>query len=145
MFYLGNVAMAAKDWTQAEAQFRAVVALQPRNAAALNNIAWLLASQRKPGATALAEQANALMPERAPLLDTLALAQEADNRLPEAIKTQQRAVDLDPKDGMLRLRLARLLVKQGDKSAAQEQLHFLARLGPGFPAQAEVTGLLKAL
>ena len=145
IYYLGDLAAAAKDWPKAEAQYRAVVALQPRNASALNNVAWLLATQRKPGATALAEQANALLPERAPLLDTLALAQEAENQLPKAILTLQRAVELAPKDPMLRLRLARLLVKQGDKPGARDELEPLARLGDSFAGQGEVAALLKAL
>ena len=145
IYYLGDRAAAARDWPRAEAQYRAVFALQPRNGVALNNVAWLLATQRKPGAVATAEQANALLPERAQLLDTLALAQESENQLPKAIETMKRAVELDLKDPMLKLRLARLFIKQGDKSAARKELESLSRLGTGFAGQPEVTALLKAL
>jgi cellulose synthase operon protein C len=120
-----------------------VVALQPRNAAAINNVAWLLATQRKPGAAAMAQRALELLPERAPLLDTLSLAQESESQLEKALETQQQAVKLDPRDPMLRLRLSRLLIQQGKKSDAKAQLETLAKLGAGFPAQAEVQDLLK--
>ena len=143
--HLGDSASAARDWARAEAHYRAVLALQPRHVVAMNNIAWILAAQRKPGALAMAEQANALMPERATLLDTLALAQEAENNLPRAIATQRRAVALAPKDAMLRLRLAHLLIQQGDKSEARKELDALAQLGTQFGGQAEVAALRKKL
>ena len=143
LYYLGDTAALTKDWSAAEAHYRAVLALQPRHAAALNNVAWLLATQRRPGAVSLAEQANALLPDRAPLLDTLALALEADNQLPKAVDTQRRAVAIDPKDSMLRLHLARLLIKQGNKSDARGVLDALGRLGGTFAGHVEVAALLK--
>lgn len=142
-FYLGDQASAAKDWSKAEAHYRAVLALQPRNAVAMNNIAWLLATQRKPGAVEMAQQATGLLPERAQLMDTLALAHESENQLPKAIEVQKKAVELDPGDPMLKLRLARLHIKHGDKSAARKELESLARLGSAFPGQVEVSALLK--
>lgn len=144
-YYLGDSAAMAKDWARAEAHYRAVLAVRPRHALAMNNIAWMLAAQRKPGALAMAEHANALMPERATLLDTLALAQESENQLPQAVATQRRAVALAPKDAMLRLRLAHLLIKQGEKSDARKELESLARLGDQFGGQADVSALLKKL
>ena len=144
-FYLGDQSLAAKNWSKAEDRFRAVLALKPSNAVAMNNVAWLLATQRKPGAVEMAQRANVLLPERAALLDTLALAHESENQLPEAIRVQQKAVGLDPKDPMLKLSLAKLLIKHGDKSAARKELESLARLGGAFAGQAEVSALLKEL
>ena len=105
--------------------------------------AWLLATQRKPGAVEMAQRANVLLPERAALLGTLALAHESENQLPEAIRVQQKAVGLDPKDPMLKLSLAKLLIKHGDKSAARKELESLARPGCAFAGQAEVSALLQ--
>jgi cellulose synthase operon protein C len=145
VFYLGDQALAAKNWSKAEELYRAVLALKPNNAVAMNNVAWLLASQRKPGAVEMAERAVALLPDRAALLDTLAFAQEADNKLDVAVTTQQRAVQLEPKAPGLRLRLAQLLAKQGNKAEALKLLDGLQQLGATFPEQAEVAALAKTL
>ena len=144
-FYLGDVALADKDNAAAEAQYRAVIAIQPRNALALNNIAWLMLQQNKPGALAMAQQANDALPGRAPLMDTLALALAADNQLPKAIELQKSAVARNPADPALKLTLARLLIKSGDKPYARAELEDLAKLGDKFRGQDEVAALLKTL
>lgn len=145
LYHLGDTALAAKNWPQADAMYRAVLAQQPRHAAAMNNLAWLMATQRQPGATAMAERALALLPDRAALLDTLAFALEAENQLPKAIDAQKRAAELEPRSPMLRLRLAQLLIKHGNKADARKELENLSRLGSAFEAQAEVASLLKRL
>lgn len=144
-YFLGDVALAQNDLPRAEARYRAVLAVQPDNALALNNVAWLLAKQGKPGALAMAQKANQLLPDRAPLVDTLSHALEVENKLPEAIEAQKRAITLEPKDPSLTLRLAKLYIKAGDKTRARAELDTLARLGDQFANQAEVTQLLSTL
>ncbi len=145
LYYLGDQALAQNDPARAEARYRAVLEIQPDNALALNNVAWLMVKQNKPGAVAVAEKAVKLLPGRAPLLDTLASALEADNQLPKAIETQKLAVAAAREDGMMALRLAKLYIKSGDKDRARAELDALTKLGDKFPGQAEVTGLLKTL
>lgn len=145
LFHLGDMAAARKELAQAETHYRAVLALQPRHAVAMNNVAWLMASQGKPGGTAMAEAALALLPERAPLLDTLALALEVDQQIGKAVATQKRATELEPKNPQLRLRLAKLLIRNGERGAARDELETLARLGKAFSGQDEVAALLKTL
>ena len=145
LYYLGDVAMAAKDLPAAEAHYRAVLAVQPRNALALNNVAWLMVKQGKPGAVALAEQANTLLPDRAPLLDTLATALAAEKNLSKAIEAQKRAIILSPQDGSLKLNLARHYIQNGEKPQAKAELDALAAMGNKFSGQAEVATLLKSL
>lgn len=144
-FHLGDAASAAREWAAAEAQYRTVLKLQPRHAAAANNIAYALVMQNKPGAVAMAEQANQWLSDRAPFLDTLALALEADNQLAKALVAQKRAVALQPRDPTLRLRLAQLLLKSGEKSEARKELQALSELGERFARQAQVAQLLKGL
>ncbi len=144
-FYQGDVAMARNDFRTAEARYRAVLELQPTNALALNNVAWMLARQGKPGGVALAEKANSLLPDRAPLLDTWSMALEVENQLPKAIEAQARAIKLEPGDHNLALRLAKLYIKSGDKPRAKAELEALAKLGDKFAGQAEVATLLKPL
>ena len=145
VYYLGDLALARGDLAEAEVQYRKVVEIQPTNALAINNVAWLLARANKPGGVALAEKANALLPDRAPLLDTLSMALEVENQMPKAIETQLRAVRLAGSDPGLTMRLAKLYIKSGDKARAKAELESLAKLGDKYPGQAEVASLLKTL
>ena len=144
LLYVGDEVLKRKDWPAAEAAYREVLAVQPNNPMALNNVAWLMVQQSKPGALALAEQANQALPGRAPLLDTLASALAAENQVPRAIETQKKAIAASPRDDGLRLNLARLYLKAGDKAAARTELLALAKLGSAFGGQSEVEQLLKS-
>ena len=57
--YLADITLARNDLPAAEVLYRRVIELQPDNAVALNNVAWLMVKANKPGAVAMAEQANA--------------------------------------------------------------------------------------
>jgi putative PEP-CTERM system TPR-repeat lipoprotein len=143
-YYLGDVALARGDLSAAEGYYKAVIAVQPDNALAMNNVAWLLVKQSKTGAVALAERANELAPGRAQLLDTLATALAADNQVAKALDVQKKAVAAAPKDPGMRLNLARLYLKSGDKSLARTELQELGRLSDKFAGQTEVSELMKA-
>ncbi|MBL8343698.1 MAG: PEP-CTERM system TPR-repeat protein PrsT [Rubrivivax sp.] len=142
-YYLGDLAMARADFAAGEKHYRAVLDAQPRNALALNNVAWLMAKQGKPGAVPLAEQANQILPNRPQIMDTLATTLAAEGQLKRALEVQKQAVQIDRHDPHLKLNLARLHLKAGDKPPARAELEDLARLGDRFKAQAEVTELLK--
>lgn len=144
-YYLGDMALARNDLSEAEAQYRKVLNLQPKNALALNNVAWLLAKQGKPGGVPMAQEAAALLPGNAPMQDTLSFTLETDNQIAPAIEAQRRAVAMAPEDGKLGLRLAKLYLKQGDKDRARAELEVLAKRGDRFAQQAEVESLLKTL
>lgn len=145
LFYLGDAATNRQDWAKAEARYKEVLALRPRHAAAMNNIAWLLAKQGKPGAVAMARQAVDLLPDRPGFLDTLSTALESERQPEKALEAQKRAVELDAKEPMLRWRLAKLLAAQGDKSEAKKQLEILAGMGPRFGLQDQAAALMKTL
>ena len=144
-YFLGDVALAQNDLPRAEARYRGVLDMQPDNALAMNNVAWLLAKQGKPGALAMAQKANQLLPDRAPLIDTLSMALESENKLTEAIEAQKRAITLEPKDPGLTLRLAKLYIKTGDKTRARGELDALSKLGDKFAGQPEVAQLMNSL
>jgi Tfp pilus assembly protein PilF len=143
--YLGDNALARKDYANAEQAYRRVVELQPTQVAALNNIAWLMLKANKPGALPFAEKANELQPNQAALMDTLALALASEKRIDQALDLQKKALALAPESPALRLTMARLHVQAGQKPQARELLEALAKLGDKFPDQAEVKGLLAAL
>lgn len=143
--YLADSALARKDYLAAEAAYRRVVDLQPGNVAALNNIAWLMVKNNKPGALAFAERANELQPNQPALMDTLAVVLAAEKRIDQAIELQKKALSLAPNSDTLRMTLARLHVQAGQKPQARELLEALDKLGEKFPEHAEVKSLLASL
>ena len=145
VLYLGDVAMAAGNMPQAEQHYGAVLAGQPNNVLAMNNLAYLLAQQKRPGAVALAERALKLAPDAPAVQDTLAFCLANDNQLPRAIEIQAKVVANTPDAGQFRLQLAKFMLQSGDKLGARTELRTLAKLGPTFARQAEVTELLKTL
>ena len=145
LFYLGDVAVAKKDYPAAESRYQAVLKLKPAHALALNNIAWLMLEQKRPGALPFAERAVAAQPNMPALLDTLALAYAADQQLPKAIELQKRTLTMRPEDPFMRLNLARFYVQAGEKRLAKAELDRLALLGDRFAKQGDVALLLKGL
>ena len=145
LFYLGDLALAQTDLAGAEALYRAVLQRQPSQAMALNNIAWLLLAQKKPGALLYAQRAVAAAPNQPALLDTLAQAHAAEQQIGQAITLQKQALALRPDDPALRLTLARFYGQAGEKRLAKAELDRLQALGERFASQAEVAALLKGL
>lgn len=143
--YLGDNALARKDYANAELAYRHVASMQPTHVAALNNIAWLMLKANKPGALPFAEKANELQPNQPALMDTLALALAAEKRIDQAMELQKKALALAPDSDTLRLTLARLYLQAGQKPQARELLETLAKLGDKFSEQAEVKSLVAGL
>lgn len=143
--HLGAMALENRRYAEAESQYRRVVSLQPDDAAALNNLGWLMAQQGKPGGSVYAEKALTLQPDQPAMMDTLSMALAAEGKLAPAIEWQKKAVAKAGSVGSYRLRLAKLLIEAGDKGGARSELDTLAGLGEKFPAHAEVQRLLKTL
>jgi cellulose synthase operon protein C len=123
--FIGQLAQQAAergDTGQAVAHYRRVVELVPDAALAINNLADLLLATAPKEALTLAGRATSLAPFSAPLQDTLAQARLANGDLPGAIEAQSTAVRLDPRAAGLRLSLARLHLRAGNKDQAREQL-----------------------
>ena len=144
VMYLGDAALASGNSAQAEQHYQQVLDKQPDSVLALNNLAYTLAAQKKPGAVALAEKAQKLAPTSAAVMDTLAFSLAAENQLSRAIEMQTKAVTSAPEAPQFRLQLAKLQLQAGDKASARTELNTLARLGPAFGRQTEVAELLKS-
>lgn len=129
--YLGDVAVERRDLAGAEQRFKELLALDPKNAAVLNNVAWLYLQQKKPGALPFIEQAVALEPDSGTLLDTLAHALVAEKQYPKAIETAKRAVQLMPDNIGLRLSVAKVYLDAGDKALATAELDHVAQTARG--------------
>lgn len=143
--YLGEVALAQKDYAAAEKNYLAVLRLQPDSAVALNNLAWITDQLGKEGAIAYAEKANALAPNQPGFMDTLAMLLAEKKEYAKAIELEKKALELQPESAGFRLNLAKIYIKAGDKGKAKIELEALAKLGEKFPGQTEVSALMKSL
>lgn len=141
--YLGDLAMARKDWKAAERQYSDVLARDANNTLALNNVAWLRVVQDKPGAIRFAERAVALAPHSAAAQDTLSQAAIADGQFDRAILAAKTAVSLEPNSPRFRLGLAKALLRAGKVAEAKPELEQLKAMGAKFEGAAEVASLLK--
>lgn len=144
-FYLGDAALVRGDRVTALARYKAVLAINPEHASALNNVAWLLHAQKQAGALEHAEKANKLRPKQPAFMDTMAGILADSGQLDRAIALQKEAVDLAPGLAQHRLHLAKFYIQAGQKSAAKTELGKLAELGEKFSEQAEVKQLLQQL
>ena len=143
--HLGSRALVLGDAALAERLFTQAVSIAPRNWQALNDLAWLMADRGAKGGLRHALQAAALAPGEPAVLDTLAKTQALEESLDRALATQRQAVGLAPAQPVLRLNLARFLIKAGRREDALGELDKLAALGPGFNRQAEVQRMRKDL
>ena len=144
-FYLGDRALASNDLQAAMQQFGRVTELQPGNAAAFNNLAWVKSRLKKPGALADAEKANALSPEEPAFMDTWAMLLSEAGQHEKAIDLQKKALQLQPAAALLKLNLAKIYLQAGQKEAARPLLDEVQALGEQFPSQEEVARLRSKL
>lgn len=143
--YLGDRAIATRQFPQASAQYERVIAKQPNNALALNNLAWLAGQQGRADAIALAEKANQVAPDQPAFMDTLAMLLSAKGEHARALELQKKVVSLKPDAPAFKLNLAKIQLKAGDKASAKKLLDEIGTLGDKFSGQAEVQRLLKGL
>jgi putative PEP-CTERM system TPR-repeat lipoprotein len=145
VLYLGDGAIARKDFAGAEKLYNAVIKMQANNAVAYNNLAWVTAKLGKEGAIALAEKANTLAPNQPAFMDTLAVLLSDKGDYAKAVELQNKVVALQPQNPLFKLNLAKIHIKGGKKDLAKTQLEELVKLGDKFGGQAEVAELLKGL
>lgn len=141
VFYLGDQALVAGRFEQAEQRYRQVLARQPEQAMALNNLAWVLMQQGKAGAVEAARRAASHAPANPAIRDTLGLALARERQFPEALEIQQRLVTSYPDRHDFRLNLARTLVSSGDRKRALAEIEQLERLGDRLPGHGELKRL----
>lgn len=129
-FYLANVRNFQGQYGEAEALYRQVVAADPKNAAALNNLAWLIAiNGGKPEeALTLINRSIGLAGEVPDLLDTRGVVYLAQGRPDRAAVDLGKALSLAP-SGATQFHLARAYQQAGKKDAARDALKRAGTLG----------------
>ncbi len=143
--FLAEQSMARNEHRAAVAQLRAAVDIEPDNAVLLNNLAWSLGELGDPQAIEYAARAYALAPGNAEMADTYGwvLVRLGDNA--RGIELLRRSLELAPGDTGKRIRLARGLLKAGEKAAARKELETLITAETPVQVRAEAENLLKGL
>lgn len=141
--YLANINLSG-DKSQAISQYQTLVASNPNNVVALNNLAWALGEQGSvTDALKYAEQAYTLSPKVAPVIDTYGYLLLLSGHIPEALAKLQVAHDMQPNEPSISYHYALALKESGDVEQAKQILTALGSLD--FPEKEKATALLKAL
>lgn len=143
--HLADLAVTRGQLAEAEARYREVMQRLPGNALAINNVAYMMVKQNKPGALPLAEQAAKLAPREPTIRDTLAAAYVQSGQFDKAIEAQRKALELAPAAAGLRFNLALILLQAGQREQAAAELDRLAQLGRSFNGYSEVAQLRKQI
>ncbi len=143
--YLAERDMSARDLKSAQAQYKVVLASQPDNVVALNNLAWVSGELGDPQSIAYAERALKLAPQSPQVIDTLGGLLIKKGDLAKGLEYQERAVQLAPNAPSLRVNYARGLIKADKKDQARKQLEAAQAIPGESPAKKEAADLLKTL
>lgn len=143
--YLGQRATFERRYEVAAEHFQAVLKLQPENAVALNNLAWVEGRLKSPQALEHAEKAHALAPDNPAILDTLGVLLLEAGRTEQGVAHLQDAATRAPNSPSIRLNYAKALIAAGRKDAARKELEAVLGAGEGFAGREEAAGLLKSL
>jgi len=128
-------------------RYQRVIEMQPRNALALNNLAYSLAVNRKSPAEALplAQQAVAAAPNEGTILDTLAWVQHLVGDNATAAKTIFEASRRVPGNPEIRLHAAIINAANGARAVAEDELKAALQLQPAWETRDDVRALREAI
>ena len=143
---LANDLQIDNDLQGAQAQYTAVVAVDPDNVTALNNLAWNLRLEDPGLALEYIRRAAQAAPDRAEVLDTLALIEHLNGEHRLAYRNVQRALAVAPGHPSMRYHKAMIEATLGEKQKAIITLEALLANGAGeFPERVEAKILLDSL
>jgi putative PEP-CTERM system TPR-repeat lipoprotein len=143
--YLAEIDMAKKQYKPAADRLEAVIKNQPKNAYALNNLAWAYQQLNDPRALPTAELAAQLAGDNPAIMDTLGWILVQQGKVDRAVPLLRKALAGAPQSAEIRYHLAAALAKSGDKANARKELEqALASTAP-FSQRDEANALLKQL
>ena len=129
---------------QARKEYEIVIQLEPENAMALNNLAYLEAEEGVDlnQALAHAQRARQKLPGDLDVQDTLALVYIRKNLTSEGIRMLRDLVSRKPDSAPFHLHLALALYQKGDRPWAKRELETALRHQPNAKEQNEIRKLL---
>jgi len=146
-FKLAETYQQINDTAKAEKHYQAILAAQPDNVLALNNLAWLYAQQNNPKALELAKKAFDKAPKSAAIIDTYGYVLVKQGKPAEGLVMLEKAAALAPKANDIQFHLAEAYAANGNKRKAIDILETITKAEQDFPekkAAAELLAKLKA-
>ncbi|MYM93606.1 XrtA/PEP-CTERM system TPR-repeat protein PrsT [Duganella vulcania] len=143
--YLASAELSAGRYPAAIGLFESIVRLDPKNAVALNNLAWAYQQEKDERALATAEQAYRLAGTSPAVLDTLGWILSEQGDTGRALPLLRKANTLAPDTPDISYHLGLTLLKAGNIIAARRQLEQLLASGKDFPKRAEVKAKLDTM
>jgi putative PEP-CTERM system TPR-repeat lipoprotein len=142
---LADLLLGLKRYDEASAGYEAVLAVEPSNIPATNNLAWLYALKKDARAVALAEAAHRLDPGDPAITDTLAwiLVQNGENARGLDLLAKTAALPAAPLE--TRYHYAVALKNAGRTGEARRTLETVLAAGRQFDGIADAKALLRAL
>ena len=127
--------------------YRKVLALNDKDVASLNNLAWMLSEQRKnpDEALPLAIKAEQLAPGSPEVLDTLGWVQYRKGAYADAEKSLARAVEKASGNGTIQYHLGMTYARMGRKAEAVSALRRAAQLDPKLAQTEKIEDIIKQL
>jgi predicted Zn-dependent protease len=142
---LAEAQMRAGAKARAVQQYEQIVARQPRDVVALNNLAWLCFELGDRRALEFARRAQALAPNAPAVTDTLGWILVQSDQVAEGLKLLETAAAQVPNDGDMQYHYAAALAKAGRPGDAATRLRSLLEGGRPFASRAQAELLLAGL
>jgi putative PEP-CTERM system TPR-repeat lipoprotein len=143
--YLADADLRRKDYPGAVRTYREILAIQPDNVPALNNLAWALGELKDANALGYAEKAYGLAPANPAVADTLGWMLVERGDVKRGIEILAKAANAAPNAHEIRMHYAKALIKSGDRGAARKELEQIAQVPGDSPLRTEAETLLKQL
>lgn len=146
VFYLlaGGIYENRKDWDSAKQQYQKALDIQPDNALASNNMAYVMLQQggNVDVAFAMAQTARQKLPDNPNTADTLGWAFYHKQVYKSAITLFKEAVTREPENVLFNYHLGLAYAKNGQPALAKQQLDRVVKIKPNSP---EVDDLRRAV
>lgn len=126
-------------------QYEEIIDLDEVNVIALNNLSWYLLESKPKDSLEYAQRAYAQAPESVSVMDTLALALLQNERVVEARRILDRALELAPGNPDLIVHEAEISMAEGDNAAALRSLNKALKLKAEFAEREKAEKLLAEL
>jgi len=132
-YYLADALQAQKKLTEAADVYRGVLATDPTNSDALNNLGIILYTTGKPGdAVDTFKQALRVKPDQSEAHSNLGRVYFEQHQVPQAVAELTAAAGIDPHNAVVLNNLGSVLFSQGDYAGAIRQFSEALRVNPQY-------------